>query len=218
MIKVVFFDVGGTLIHAHPSVGAIYSAVAARHGVTAPPEILNERFEKAWAPMKKVGNSHEKTWWRGMVQHVFEPYTFPDTDRFFEELYDSFREPSAWRLYPDVRETLEELQKRGVRMAIASNWDERLPGLLDALDLSKYFEKKFISFQLGVAKPDLRFFERALADMDADPLETAHVGDDPEEDIKGAESAGIRAYLINRKKKPINSRMMSELNEILLRL
>lgn len=168
--------------------------------------------------MKKVGSSISKEWWRALVQKVFEPYDVPDGDRFFDDLFDSFREPAAWRLYADVRPTLDELQKRGIRMAVASNWDERLPPLLDALDLSRYFEKKFISFELGVAKPDTRFFQRALADMDADPLETAHVGDDPDEDVKGAESAGIRAYLINRKKKPVNSRMMSDLGEILLRL
>jgi putative hydrolase of the HAD superfamily len=218
LINVVFFDVGGTLIHAHPSVGAIYSAVAARHGVDAPPEILNERFEQAWRPAKKVGNSIEKAWWRDLVKKVFEPYKVPDGDAFFNDLYDSFRDPASWRIYPDVLETLNELHNRGIRLAIASNWDERLPGLLTALDLTRHFEKMFISYEVGFAKPDKLFFLRALAGMKADPIESAHVGDDPEEDIRGAESAGMRAYLINRKKKPINSRMMSDLTEILLRL
>ena len=218
MIKVVLFDVGGTLIHAHPSVGGIYSKVAARHGVQAPAEILNERFEQAWGPAKKLGSSIEKGWWRGLVQKVFEPYTIPDGETFFDDLYDSFREPESWEIYPDVISTLDQLKEKGVRLAIASNWDERLPPLLDALDLARHFEKKFISFDVGVAKPDRRFFQRALDDMRSDPIETAHVGDDPEEDIKGAESAGIRAYLINRKRKPINSRMISDLSEILLRI
>src|SRR5262245_29468027 len=102
MIKVIFFDVGGTLIHAHPSVGGIYSTVAARHGVDAPAEILNERFEQHWGPMKKLGNTIEKSWWKSLVTKVFEPYTVPDGDKFFNDLYDSFREPAAWRVYPDV--------------------------------------------------------------------------------------------------------------------
>jgi len=199
-------------------VGGIYSRVAARHGVDAPAEVLNERFENAWGPAKKVGSSIEKEWWRGLVEKVFEPYHVPAGDAFFDDIFDSFREPSSWQIYPDVLDTLAQLKEKGVRLAIASNWDERLPPLLDALGLSGHFEKKFISFDVGVAKPDIRFFRRALEDMKSDPIETAHVGDDPEEDIKGAEAAGIRAYLINRKRKPINSRMMSDLSEILLRI
>jgi putative hydrolase of the HAD superfamily len=199
-------------------VGGIYSQVAARHGVDAPAEILNERFEQAWRPMKKVGSSIEKEWWRELVKRVFEPYRVPDGDQFFNDLYNSFREPSAWRLYPDVMETLNALHAKNIRLAIASNWDERLPSLLDAFDLTRHFEKRFISYELGFSKPDLRFFQHALTSMRADPLECAHVGDDPEEDIKGAESAGMRAYLINRKKKPTNSRMVSDLTELLLRL
>lgn len=209
---------GGTLLHANPSVGGVYARVAARHGVNAPAEVLDQRFSDAWGRLKKVGVTVEKAWWRRIIDDVFSPYQVPDGEAFFHDLYESFRDPASWALYPDVIATLEALQKRAVRLAIASNWDERLPALLDGIGLAPYFEKRFISFDLGVSKPDPRFFQAALKGMDVDPLETAHVGDDPEEDIRGAESAGIRAYLIDRKKKPINSRMMSDLSEILARI
>src|SRR5437016_5296071 len=48
-IQAVTLDVGGTLIRPWPSVGHIYSEVAAHHGhPIIPPETLNLRFAAAW--------------------------------------------------------------------------------------------------------------------------------------------------------------------------
>jgi phosphoglycolate phosphatase-like HAD superfamily hydrolase len=47
-IQAVTFDVGGTLIDPWPSVGHVYAAVAAEHGLTGvDPESLNVRFAAA---------------------------------------------------------------------------------------------------------------------------------------------------------------------------
>lgn len=218
MIKVVLFDVGGTLLHANPSVGGVYARVAARHGVDASGEILDERFKDAWGRHRQLGQAIEKAWWRKLVEDVFQGHAVPDGDAFFEDLYESFRDPASWFVYPDVRPTLEALRQRGLRLAVASNWDERLPGLLESIGLLTWFERRFISFDLGFSKPDRRFFQAALDGMGVDAGETVHVGNDPEEDIRGAEAAGIRAYLIDRKARPLNSRMISTLTEILVRV
>ena len=209
---------GGTLLHANPSVGGVYSRVAARHGVDASPELLNERFSDAWGRLKSVGRTVEKEWWRKIIDDVFSGHKVPDGEKFFEDLYESFREPAAWALYPDVVPTLTALKTRGVRLAVASNWDERLPALLDGIGLSPWFERRFISFDVGFSKPDVRFFRAALAGMGVDPLDAMHVGDDPEEDVRGAQAAGIRSYLINRKARPTSARMLKDLTEILIRL
>lgn len=81
-----------------------------------------------------------------------------------------------------------------------------------------YFERKFISFETGFVKPNPLAFQHALETMELHPSEAIHVGDDPNEDIKGAELSGIRAYLIDRKTRPINSRMITTLDEIFLRI
>jgi putative hydrolase of the HAD superfamily len=71
---------------------------------------------------------------------------------------------------------------------------------------------------MGLMKPNPVFFKRALEKMGLSPMEVIHIGDDPDEDVKGAESAGIRAYLLDRQKRPLNSRMMVSLDEIFVRI
>lgn len=198
--------------------GAIYSRVAERHGIRLAVAEADRRFSDAWRSHKKSGETVDKSLWRKIIEAVFHDHKVPDTEAFFHDLYDSFREPSSWALYPDAIPALTALKERGIRLAIASNWDERLPELLDAIGLTPFFEQRYISYALEVSKPDTRFFQAALSGMGVEAHEAVHVGDDPEEDIKGAEAAGIRAYLINRKVKPLNSRMIVSLEEMLVRV
>jgi putative hydrolase of the HAD superfamily len=152
------------------------------------------------------------------VRAAFQDADFKDLDAFFEDLYATFASKGAWRIFSDVVPTLTTLRERDVRLAIISNWDERLPGLLKDLDLDRFFERQFISFQIGFVKPDLRIFKHALDEMKIHPLEALHVGNDFEEDVKGAEAAGIRAYLLDRQQRPLSSRYMNDLGEIVVRL
>lgn len=218
MIRTVFFDVGGTLIRPNPSVGTIYSDVARQHGVSISADELDQRFRQAWKNQKLKSHLVDKKWWEAVVRHVFKDAMFEDFGAFFLELYAEFDTASRWEVFPDVHPALTKLKEKGLRLVIASNWDERLPGLLKNLALNSYFEKQFISFQMGIAKPSPLFFQQALQTLGETPIQAMHVGDDEVEDISCAESAGLRAYLIDRIKKPINSRMVSSLEDLLLRI
>ena len=48
-----------------------------------------------------------------------------------EPLREAFLDPSVWRVPGDVRPALDELRGAGARMAVVSNWDSRLPRLLE---------------------------------------------------------------------------------------
>lgn len=192
MIKAVLFDVGGTLITPQPSVGAVYAEVARRHGVEAGAEELNERFKRAWQDNKKHRKAVDKAWWRRVVTDVVKPYTFLDFERFFDDLYDTFRQPKVWRIHPQAVPTLSALKNKKLLLAVASNWDDRLPHLLTDLGLALYFSLQFISCSVGFIKPDPRFFKYILNALKLRPEEVIHVGDDPEEDIAAAKKCGIR--------------------------
>ena len=83
-------------------------------------------------------------------------------------------------------------------LGIISNWDERLTGLLERLDLQKYFEVVIISCEAGFSKPSPVIFEHAARKLGLAPEFILHVGDDPEEDVAGAKRAGFEARLIDR--------------------
>jgi putative hydrolase of the HAD superfamily len=53
---------------------------------------------------------------------------------------------------------------------------------------------------VGVAKPHPESFAQLLTRLEMDPHEVLYVGDDPEADVGGARSAGMRTVWMNRKR------------------
>lgn len=56
-----------------------------------------------------------------------------------------------------------------------------------------YFEKAFLSYEMGLAKPDKRIFLRAIEDADVNPGETLFI-DDSRDNCAAAHDAGLRVY------------------------
>jgi putative hydrolase of the HAD superfamily len=97
-------------------------------------------------------------------------------------------------LFPDVIAALESLSDRGVPMGIVSNFDGRLVRICEGLRLVPFFETVMMSARAGYAKPDARIFRAALETLGvATAAEALHVGDSVEEDVRGAQAAGLRA-------------------------
>ena len=66
------------------------------------------------------------------------------------------------------------------------------------LGLSRYIQRIYIGEEIGFSKPNRRAFEFVLRDLDAAAPDVLMVGDSIENDIDGAEQAGIKAVLIYR--------------------
>lgn len=201
----VLLDVGQTLIDVEPSVGHVYADVARRHGVDAAPDAIERAFREFWRTKRPTfpdnlgcptSEEAERTWWREAVQWVFASLghleTFgPRFDAYFEDLFERFAHPEVWRLYDDVIPALDALERAGIRLAVVSNWDQRLYILLDRLGLTPRFEFILASARVGHRKPDPRIFQEALRRLDLPPTRVAHIGDSHEEDILGAHNVGI---------------------------
>ncbi|GMU63981.1 MAG: hypothetical protein AMXMBFR36_02550 [Acidobacteriota bacterium] len=97
-----------------------------------------------------------------------------------------------------MRPALAALGEAGVRLAVISNFDERLPRLLERLDLASQFEVIVWSQAVGVEKPHPRIFETALERLGVAPARALHVGDRAREDVEGALGAGLAALRIDR--------------------
>jgi putative hydrolase of the HAD superfamily len=201
-IRAVTFDVGGTLIEPWPSVGHIYAEIAARDGVkNISPDLLTERFKAAWRERKDFG--YARSAWAELVDETFRGLCGkPPSETFFSELYDHFAEPKAWRIFHDVLPTLKELASAPVRLAVISNWDERLRPLLNRLELGKFFEAVIVSCEVGSAKPSAAIFEAAVNELQLAADSILHVGDSFELDVQGARAAGFRAMQIHRSGSP----------------
>lgn len=206
--KAVFFDVGGTLIYVHPSVGDVYARHARPFGYSGSVEVLNEGFRTQWKKMggiESLGNQSgaeaERNFWRELVYEVFQPLGGLDQfEEYFDLVFEAFREKSNWRVYEDVIESkiLETLKKRGVVLGVISNWDSRLTSTLENIGLAHYFEFILPSAVIGSAKPDKKIFEEALRLSGVAAHEACHIGDEMRTDVDGAQAVGIHPILLDR--------------------
>jgi putative hydrolase of the HAD superfamily len=208
-IKAVFFDAAGTLIKPAKRVGESYAAIAAKHGKDVLTFDIAERFRVCFDSAPRLAfpgatepslEALERDWWKRLVERVFEPWSpFEKFDEYFAELFAYFAEPGAWSLYPEVPETLAALKEKGMILGVISNFDSRLVRVLNGLGAGSWFEEIFVSSRVGYAKPDPRIFIAALNRHGLKPENAIHIGDSEINDLQGANNAGLRGVLIDRR-------------------
>ena len=195
-LEAVTLDAAGTLIEPWPSVGDVYARVAEECGIgPVSAGELNHRFRKAWKA--KQGFDYSRIAWRKMVEQTFAGLALLKP-AFFDHLYDEFAQPRCWRVYEDVAPALESFRTRGLKLAVISNWDERLRPLLTQMGLAPYFETIVISAELRFHKPDRAIFDHAASALQTPSGKILHVGDSMEEDFIGAKAAGFHAAFLER--------------------
>ena len=82
--------------------------------------------------------------------------------------------------FPEVPQTLRELRRRGVPMAVVSDAWPDLPRLHEGLGLGGFFGAYAISAVLGVRKPDPRIYQHASSALGLAPGQCLFVDDDPD--------------------------------------
>jgi len=207
-VDAIFFDAVGTLFEVRGSVGAIYSRIAARHGLVTDPAEVETQFRAAFnakslegmTPGPSSGFREEKAWWMDLVRRVFSGRMPPDALRdYFDDVFEAFRGAQAWAIDPGTPPVLERLRSSGYRLAVLSNFDSRLFDVLANLGIDSCFERVVVSWHAGSAKPDPGIFRRALAAMHVSAPRAIHVGDSLREDVEGATAAGLHAALLDRR-------------------
>jgi putative hydrolase of the HAD superfamily len=101
-------------------------------------------------------------------------------------------------VFSDVPASLAALASRGVTPAIASNFDCRLFEIVRQTDAIRSCQPVLVSSQVGYRKPHRLFFEAVRTAIGVAANTVLYVGDDPENDIAAARSAGFRTLLVRR--------------------
>ncbi len=114
------------------------------------------------------------------------------------ELYDLFTSPEHYALFEDVIETMAELQRRGLRLGIISNFAPTLKSILADKGILDFFEPVIVSTEVGLEKPDPAIFRLALERAGLEAADVLYVGDHDRNDIWAPAQAGIDAVKIKR--------------------
>lgn len=105
-------------------------------------------------------------------------------------------ELASIRLFDDSVETLEQLRRAGIKLALCSNlaapYAEPAMALLPPLDVYGW------SFELGCIKPDAQIYREVCSALKLDRTQVAMIGDTLEADVQGAIRAGLTGYHLQR--------------------
>jgi len=230
-VAAVLLDAAGTLIRPSEPVGETYAAVARRYGVQLEAEKLAQAFAEVfddmpdlafqWTSMDEMWRL-ERDWWRMLVHRVvaWTGSSIGDFETFFETLYEHYAQGQAWQCFPEVPVVLDGLRNRGCKLAVVSNFDSRLPGILHAVGILGHMDAVIYSSEAGSAKPDPVIFRRALDALGVAPERAIHVGDSLRADFGGAIAAGLEGLLIRRTDPPAagSEQVIGSLDELLVRL
>ena len=71
--------------------------------------------------------------WKKIVLTASSSFKATHWTAAFSELWQHFASAQHWRLYDDVAPTIKRLRDQGYRIAVASNFDERLTSILEEM-------------------------------------------------------------------------------------
>lgn len=200
-------DAVGTMITLRQTVGTTYSAFAARHGIEVGAAAIDHAFPtvlKEAPPLAFDGltgqalREAELGWWGDRIDATLKAAGGVVAPAALHlELFEHFADPSIWKVYDDVPDHLRAWSEAGLQLAVVSNFDSRLQGLLSGLDLARWLSVVVVSSSAGAAKPSPQPFRLALEKLELQPDQAWHVGDSPE-DALGARAAGLRCLMVQR--------------------
>lgn len=195
----------------HPSFHELFSLVLAEQGIpieaqrvadafeaVAPTfiEVLDKMPDSAWSTSPELS----RRFWGAVYATAFGPLEVDDPEGLIADaMYERFTRYESYRLFSDALPALQDLEKRGLRLGLISNFEDWLEGMLIEMEVAPFFEVLVVSGVEGIEKPDPAIFTAALERVGVAANESAYVGDHPRVDVEGAEAVGMKGILLDRK-------------------
>ena len=88
---------------------------------------------------------------------------------------------------------LEELKRKNIKIALISNCFSEEVEVIRQSVLYPYFDKAYLSFEIGRKKPDLEIFRQCCLDLSVAAEECLYVGDGGSEELEAASEVGMKA-------------------------
>jgi putative hydrolase of the HAD superfamily len=208
MIKMIFFDAGGTILEPYPTFAEAFARICRAHGHEVDPadvQPLFQRFGPNVAEMARESGVTNPTtspeasqiFWRHLYGRFLRALGISDDD-LREDLLVTFSDKASYKLFPDVLGSFEELRQAGYRLGLISNFERWLEEVLIEEKAGEIFDVTVISGIEGIEKPDPAIYEIAIARAGVDPQECVHVGDSIANDLEPAAAVGMKPVMIDR--------------------
>jgi putative hydrolase of the HAD superfamily len=177
--RAVLFDALGTLVELEPPWPLLRRILKLRHGI----DVCEAEAKQAMLAEMAFYRAHHHEGrdepslaeLRRRCALVLRERLSPVAALSPEQLTDALLDSLRFTPFPDAAPTLAELRRAGLRLAVVSNWDCSLRGVLGGLGLSAAVDAVVVSAEVGVPKPDARIFRAAVEQLGCEPGEALFV-------------------------------------------
>lgn len=202
MIKLLIFDVGGTLLEFHSSMRkADVKVLRKLFNVEAKEGEIQRIIDGI--DLKYANSYRLKTQFSALiVKAILKNFDIP-TSKYKEFLEERNRviDYRKNKPYLDVYPVIRRLKDKYFIATIANvHKKSSHKKVLGKTRLGKQFQLNLDSDSVGIRKPDVKIFRMALNHFKIKSNEAVMIGDSPTSDIFGAKRLGMHTVLLNRRK------------------
>lgn len=209
MIKAVFFDLYNTLVHYEPPQEELQAAALKELGVDVSPEVLRRPIvaadeliysEIARRPLSHRSQEEKMALYIQYQETVLREAGLKYDQKLVLGLLGKMQQTKMnLVLFDDVAPALTDLKNRGIILGLISNVEQDMTETLTRLGLPSWLEIVVTSQDAGASKPRPEIFQEALRRAGVQPPEAIYIGDQYQVDVIGANGAGMKGILLDRR-------------------
>lgn len=151
------------------------------------------------------GNYSPKEMRSYIIRETFQLLNFNHEEviDYMVDKYDYYKKALVY-VYDDVFETLSLLKQRGYILSMLTNGDSGFQReKINRLGLDTYFDKTFVSGEMGTDKPHKEAYYMICDHFGISPAHTCMIGDNYLWEVAAPKSYGLKAIWVNRDHKEI---------------
>jgi 2-haloacid dehalogenase len=203
-MKYLLFDLDDTILDFHKAEGLALRKTLTQIGIEPTPEILHRYSQinqSRWELLEeqKITRAQVLT---SRFDILFAELGVSRSSDETQALYEHLLSQGHFFL-PGAEELLELLYPNYDLYLVSNGTAPVQAGRIQSSGIAHYFEKIFISEEIGVDKPQKAFFDRCFAQIPGfQHAEAIIIGDSLTSDIRGGNLAGIQTCWYNPQRKP----------------
>ena len=198
VIQVILFDIGGVFFKWKDR--WLFSNIANRFGLSE--QHLADECKKE-LPNLRLGKISEQEMWQRIGRQINSKELSNARDSL---IHDFFK--SKISIDDSVFAVIKQLKKKNIKMGILSNTASVMHSAVEELIDMSYFDYLFLSYEIGMEKPDNAIFEHVAEKIPYLKEEILFV-DDRLSNVNAAKNFGIKAILFTD-----TTRLIADLNDL----
>ena len=163
-------------------------------------------YDPFWKDLPEALNVDLKTWLLDKDRHAwveFEKGNLATESVFFEQFFGDSFHPDAkimketffanYKYLVGIPEILGQLKQRDIPCHVLSNYPIWFEVLNEKVGLDQYIKEMFVSYQIGIRKPDIGIYDYVIQKLNVQPQKILFV-DDRLENCTAAGSLGMQYH------------------------